>query len=89
MNQLEKISSLREEYDSLLDHLSKSLSLSGKTRKVGSTVEKARSAVTWRIRNAIKKIENVHPELGNHLSKSIKTGTNCAYLPEVDVNWTL
>lgn len=89
MNQLEKISSLREEYDTLLQHLSNSLGLSGKTRKVGSTVEKARSAVTWRIRNAIKKIENVHPELGNHLSKSIKTGTNCAYLPEVDVNWTL
>lgn len=89
MNQLEKISSLREEHDSLLEHLSNSLGLSGKTRKVGSTVEKARSAVTWRIRNAIKKIEKVHPELGNHLSKSIKTGTNCIYHPELDVNWVL
>lgn len=89
MNQLEKISSLREEHDSLLDHLSTSLGLSGKRRKVGSTVEKARSAVTWRIRSAIKKIEKAHPELGNHLSKSIKTGTNCAYQPEVTVNWIL
>jgi TolB-like protein/Tfp pilus assembly protein PilF len=89
MNQFEKISSLREEYDTLLDHLSKSLGLSGKTRKVGSTVEKARSAVTWRIRNAIKKIDKVHPALGIHLSKSIKTGTNCSYRPEVTINWTL
>ncbi len=89
MNQLEKISSLREEYDTLLDHLSKSLGLSGKTRKVSSTVEKARSAATWRIRTAIKKIEKVHPELGSHLSKSIKTGTCCSYMPEVNVNWTL
>ncbi|MEL4456253.1 tetratricopeptide repeat protein [Lutimonas vermicola] len=89
MNQSEKIALLRHEYDTILDYLSQTLGLAGKTRKVGSTVEKARSAVTWRIRNAIKKIENNHPELGNHLSKSIKTGTLCAYNPELTVHWIL
>ncbi len=88
-NQIERISSLREEYDGILDHLSQSLGLAGKTRKVGSTLEKARSAVTWRIRNSIKKIETNHPELAKHLSKSIKTGTFCVYSPEVNTNWTL
>jgi hypothetical protein len=89
MNQSEKIALLRKEYDTILDLLSQALGMAGKTRKVGSTVEKARSAVTWRIRNAIKKIKSIHPELGNHLSKSIKTGTHCTYNPELTVNWTL
>ena len=89
MNQLAELSTLREEYDAILSHLSDAVGLGGKTRKVGATVEKARSAVTWRIRNALKKIENTHPELGNHLSKSIKTGTYCAYKPEVPVDWVL
>lgn len=88
-NQIEKIEALREEYDSILDHLSESLGLSGKTRKIGSTIEKARSAVTWRIRNAVKKIDSVHPKLATHLSKSIKTGTFCSYRPEVAIDWTL
>lgn len=89
MNQIEHISSLREEYEAILDHLSKSMGLSGKSRKVGSTVEKARSAVTWRIRSALKKIEKSHPELGKHLSRSIKTGTYCSYRPERPIDWTI
>ena len=88
-NQIEKTAALREEYDTILEQLTQSLGLSGKARKVGSTVEKARSAVTWRIRNGIKKIGQVHPELAKHLSSSIKTGTYCSYSPELDVNWTL
>ncbi|WP_299553955.1 hypothetical protein [Seonamhaeicola sp.] len=89
LNQMEHIEKLREEYDSILEHLSQSLGLSGKTRKVGSTIEKARSAVTWRIRSSIKKIQKVHPELATHLSKSIKTGTYCSYKPEIEVDWVL
>lgn len=89
MNQIEKTAKLREEYDSILDYLSQSLGLTGKTRKIGSSVEKARSAITWRIRNAIKKIKSVHPELGNHLSKSIMTGTYCSYKPEITIDWIL
>ena len=87
MNQIEKSRSLREEYDLILDHLSQSMGLDGKTRKIGSNAEKARSAVTWRIRNTIKKIQKEHPELGKHRSTSIKTGTFCSYQPELDTNW--
>jgi TolB-like protein len=89
MNQIERITELREEYDSILDHLSNSLGMAGKSRKIGSTVEKARSAVTWRIRNTIKKIQKLHPELGLHLSNSIKTGTHCSYHPEIKIDWAL
>ncbi|NJB69712.1 TolB-like protein [Saonia flava] len=78
---------LREEYETLIDHLSQAMGLAGKTRKVGSSVEKARTAVTWRIRSAIKKIEKAHPQLGKHLSMGIKTGTFCSYSPEIPIHW--
>ena len=88
-NDLGVLSNLQEEYDKLLEHLSSSLGLSGKIRQAGNPIEKARSAVTWRIRNAISKIEKAHPKLGKHLSHAINTGTFCSYDPEKQVEWTL
>nr|WP_298789473.1 hypothetical protein [uncultured Allomuricauda sp.] len=84
-----KADELREEYDVLLEHLSQVTGLANKARKIGSSLEKARSAVTWRIRSAIKKIEKVHPKLSKHLSNSIKTGTYCSYTPESPHQWTI
>ena len=89
MNNSTLLLSLREEYDFLLDHISSSMGLAGKARKVGSSVEKARSAITWRIRSAIKKIKKTHPQLADHLARSIKTGTYCSYKPEVNIHWKL
>jgi tetratricopeptide (TPR) repeat protein len=87
MNDLSQIERLQEEYDKILQHLTDSLGLAGKPREIGSSVEKCRSAVTWRIRQAIKKVENLHPDLGNHLTHSIKTGTFCSYRPETLIQW--
>jgi TolB-like protein/Tfp pilus assembly protein PilF len=88
-NDLGVLSRLQNEYDQILEHLSSSLGLSGKIRQAGNPIEKARSAVTWRIRNAISKIERAHPSLGKHLSRSINTGTFCSYDPENQVDWVL
>ncbi|MCE7996978.1 MAG: hypothetical protein HEP71_33765, partial [Roseivirga sp.] len=87
MNNFELASRLSEEYETLVEHLSKSLGLAGETRKVGSSVEKARSAVTLRIKSTIKKIETVHPDLAKHFSRSLKTGTFCSYEPEGKIDW--
>ena len=89
MNDQAKLTELQETYDRLLEHLSASMGLAGKSRTIGSAVEKARAAVTWRIRNAIKKIEKAHPSLGKHLSVSVKTGTFCSYNPETAIHWQL
>lgn len=85
----DQIQILQEEYDQLLDHLSKSLGVGGKTRKVADSIDKTRSAVTWRIRNAVKKIAEVHPQLGKHLEISIKTGVFCEYTPEYEIHWII
>ncbi|MFY0644135.1 MAG: hypothetical protein JXR19_06690 [Bacteroidia bacterium] len=78
---------LEDEYDKLVEFLSSSLGLGGRIRKGNSSLEKSRTAITWRIRNAIKKISMLHPELGNHLQRSIKTGYRCGYFPEIKLNW--
>lgn len=84
----EKADALREELESFSEQLSQTVGLSNAIRKTGSSVEKARAAVTWRIRNAIKKIENSHPQLAKHLTLSIKTGSYCSYTPEMPHDWT-
>lgn len=84
-----KIEALQQEYDDLLTHISQSVGKDGSGRLASSSVEKARSAVTWRIRSAIKKMATVHPELANHLKISIKTGLFCVYRPEQVLDWQI
>jgi TolB-like protein/tetratricopeptide (TPR) repeat protein len=80
---------VRLELDAVIDELAKATGLSGRSRKMGDSAERARTAVTWRIRSAIKKIAAAHPRLGQHLSNSIRTGSFCAYLPEIATKWEL
>ena len=87
LNDLGRVDSLQEEYQKLMDHLYKSVGKDGTPRKVSGSIEKARSAVTWRIRSAIKKISNIHPELSKHLDVSVNTGIFCEYAPEHEINW--
>jgi hypothetical protein len=76
------------ELNAIVDHLSAALGLAGKARKQGGTAERARSAVTHRIRGAVRRIAEVHPPLGRHLEVSVSTGTYCRYQPEQPVHWT-
>jgi hypothetical protein len=77
----------REEFDRIVELLSGALGLGGRSRALGSAAERARSAVTWRIRSAVKKIAKAHPQLGRHLENAVRTGTFCLYEPERPVNW--
>jgi TolB-like protein/Tfp pilus assembly protein PilF len=78
---------VREELDPLLDHLAKAVGIGGKSRRLAGPAERARSAVTWRIRSAIKKIEAASAPVGRHFANSIRTGTFCSYCPEKPVSW--
>ena len=80
---------VRIELDALIDELASATGLGGRDRKLGNPAERARSAVTWRIRSAIKKIRAAHPRLGQHLANSIRTGNFCVYSPESSVTWEL
>jgi hypothetical protein len=53
----------------------------------GDSLELAREAVSTRIRLGVDAIERVHPELGRHLRRSVRTGTFCSYEPPARTVW--
>ena len=77
----------RLEMDALVDQLTAALGLGGRSRRAGGSAERARSAVTQRIRSAIRGVGAVHPEFARHLEASISTGTYCVYRPEHPITW--
>lgn len=77
------------ELAALVQQLSASFGLGGRARRSKSPAERARSAISWRIRAAIKRIAAVHPELGRHLDSSVRTGSHCVYRPAAPVSWRL
>lgn len=88
-NDMARIEPLSEELEVLLNHLNAALGLGGRSRKMGAPSERARSAVTQRIRAALKRIESAHDTLGQHLARSVQTGVCCAYVPDRVVEWQL
>ncbi|WBB57796.1 AAA family ATPase [Streptomyces sp. WMMC500] len=65
----------------LLEELRAAAGLAGRTRRLGDEAERARKAVGARIRDALRKIANGHPDLAAHLRQSLSTGTTCTYHP--------
>jgi tetratricopeptide (TPR) repeat protein len=78
----------QEELDALVAQLAGAYGLGGRARKTGDPAERARKAVTERIRDAIAKLAREHPALHRHLKASIRTGTFCSYAPEHRVTWS-
>jgi predicted ATPase len=77
------------ELDTLIEHLTSALGRGGRSRRGVDNAERARSAVTHRVRTAIRQLDRVHPALATHLSHAVQTGTYCSYRPEHPVTWTV
>jgi hypothetical protein len=84
---IERSARLAAERDALIGELTSATGLGGRPRRLGDAAERARTTVTARIRDAIGRIERVHPELGRHLRASIVTGARCSYRPAETVRW--
>jgi hypothetical protein len=80
---------LHRERDALLAELSGAYGLGGRARRTADPAERARSAVTQRIRDALHRIDTEHPQLGAHLNRSVRTGTFCVYEPDGPVTWEI
>jgi hypothetical protein len=76
-----------QELDALVEQLSSAFGLSGRARSTGAAAERGRSAVTFRLRSAIGKLGELHPELGRHLENAVRTGTWCSYRPDGPTSW--
>ena len=79
---------LDQERAALVEELRRAAGLGGRPRRLGDETERARQAVTARIRDTLKRLRSAHPELADHLAMSISTGTHCRYGPEPPVAWT-
>jgi non-specific serine/threonine protein kinase len=88
-NDPERTSRAREEREFLLAELRAAVGLGGRSRRVLDPAERARKAVTGRIRDAVSHIETAHPELGRHLRRSVRTGSFCVYDPAEPSDWRL
>jgi hypothetical protein len=88
-NDPERAARARAERDALLRELTAAAAPGGQPRLLGDQSERARKAVTARIRDVIGRLEPVHPALAAHLRESVTTGTRCSYSPPTPVTWRL
>ncbi|QOR38562.1 hypothetical protein HNO52_08605 [Billgrantia diversa] len=74
----------------LIDELRRGVGLNGRARTVGDGLERARTSATRSLRYALKRISHHHSSLGEHLARTIRTGSYFAYEPDprAPVHWT-
>jgi class 3 adenylate cyclase len=75
------------EREALVAELSRAYGIGGQVRRSPDHIERARKAVSRRIREAIARIAQAHPTLGRHLQAAVHTGVLCRYSPEREVSW--
>jgi tetratricopeptide (TPR) repeat protein len=87
----ERAAQANAERDFLVQELARAFGLGGRDRRAASASERARAAVTRAVRQAMTRIAEHHPQLGQHLSRTIRTGTYCAYVPDprAPADWRL
>jgi uncharacterized membrane protein len=75
----ERASRLREEIEFLGAELGRAVGLGGRSRRAGSSAERARSAVQRRIKNALERVEEHDRALAAYLARAVKTGNFCVF----------
>ncbi|MGB5268595.1 MAG: alpha/beta fold hydrolase [Polyangiales bacterium] len=86
-NDLGRIQRLESEHDAIFAELRAATGLAGRSRKLKDPSERARKAVTARIRESIQRIAEADPAAGEHLSEAVRTGSFCCYQPKTAVDW--
>jgi hypothetical protein len=78
----ERAAQAASEREFLVRELARAYGLGGRARRASSASERARVGVTRAVRKAISRIGDQHPQLGEYLTHTIRTGTYCAYAPD-------
>ena len=70
--------------------LAEAYGLGGRPRRAGLAAERARTAVTARIKDSHPPDRRcASPSSGSTSACSVRTGTSCSYEPEQPVRWSL
>jgi hypothetical protein len=83
----EQAERLQAERAMLAHELAAAVGLGGRARIAGDPADRARKAVTMRVRAAIRMIDRHDPALARHLTNAVRTGRLCSYEPEQPVQW--
>jgi hypothetical protein len=71
--------SARDEMDTIAQELARASGRGGRARRAESAVDRARSAVQRRIKDAIQRIAEQDADLGAWLSRAVHTGNYCSF----------
>jgi pimeloyl-ACP methyl ester carboxylesterase len=82
-------SKLHAEREALLGQLAADTGRGGRARRLNDPVERARKAVTARLRDAIRRVKDADRGLGEHLERAVQTGIFCVYRPSDPVTWSV
>jgi hypothetical protein len=77
----ERAERARDEMESIARELGRATQKGGRARRTISVVDRARSAVQRRIKDAVDRIAEQDPDLGGWLRGAIRTGIYCSYRP--------
>jgi hypothetical protein len=89
-NDPERLHLIDNEREAVLAQLKNATGLSGRQRQLGATAsERARKAVSARIRDAIRRLEPSAPQLAAHLDRAVITGTWCRYRSQGAPSWQI
>jgi hypothetical protein len=83
LGDVERAERVRAEMEALAAELTRTTERGGRARRGTSVVDRARSAVQRRIKDALDRIAEQDPELGGWLRRSVTTGNCCRYRPDV------
>jgi tetratricopeptide (TPR) repeat protein len=85
LGNVERAERVEQELDALTKELSRAVGLGGRNRRAASASERARQSVTKTIKAVLERIAKSDAELGDILSRCIRTGTFCSYQPDPDL----
>jgi hypothetical protein len=80
---------LAEERAALIDQVARDTGLGGRPRRLNDPIERARKAVTARLRDAIRRVKEADRTTGAHLEESVETGVTCVYRPARPIRWAV
>ena len=71
----------RDEMETIARELARASGRGGRARRAESAVDRARSAVQRRIKDALQRIAEQDAELGAWLQRAVSTGNYCSFRP--------
>ncbi len=84
LGNVDRAEQAEQEIEALTSELSRAVGLGGRNRRAASASERARQSITKTIKAVVERIAQSDTTLGDFLSRCIKTGTFCSYVPDPD-----